>query len=443
MISCLKMSSSFFLYFALKIFLVLNISIVQSEIQTQSIDYWIGNISPRCAINIIYFNFTTDFSFTSTYHIPVIFIPLAHDPTLKARDGYFKKHKFYNASLRFMKSECYFSLIYYKIHPNLITTSLEDLTIIDTWISNIAYGFLYWPPYESNVTYCVVLYHGVESKVGSLTEWIGFRPEISLALIYLSPNRLNHGYTVYCRTPSTTVQVAGTSNEHDVISHVDQEFMDSCSNQFTVVGVAEQYQYNVYDPLLLVTEHEVITKMFSKINVSITSRSKMGNRYDHIPLILLNNNQHSFSFFQTFDNSIRIFTCYSAPFLSFHFYISAFEKRVWISVIVTGMLLAAFLNWHIHRNINKKLSFSSMLFYFSIFMEEPYSIPLSIRNNKVYRTASILWLLTAIVLTNTYVSHVISELNAPLNGENLSNIDDLSTNKSNVTPEEIFSLDTI
>jgi len=58
-------------------------------------------------------------------------------------------------------------------------------------------------------------------------------------------------------------------------------------------------------------------------------------------------------------------------------------------------------------------------------MEESYSIPKIIGRNKVYRVATILWLLTAIVLTNIYVSHVISGLNAPLEGEKLRKFEDM------------------
>jgi len=125
------------------------------------------------------------------------------------------------------------------------------------------------------------------------------------------------------------------------------------------------------------------------------------------------------AYFLTFDNSIRFFTCYSYPALSFHFYVSSFQLQVWIAIILSGMLIATFLKCYIYYNISKTLNFSTAMFYFSIFMEESYSIPSKIGKNKVYRTATILWLLTAVVLTNTYISHVTSGLNAPLTGEKL------------------------
>jgi len=71
-----------------------------------------------------------------------------------------------------------------------------------------------------------------------------------------------------------------------------------------------------------------------------------------------------------------------------------------------------------------------VLLYFSIFVEESYSVPSKLNNNQVYRIATGLWLLTAVVLTNPYISHVISELNAPLKGTKLKTLERLFPNIS-------------
>jgi len=62
-------------------------------------------------------------------------------------------------------------------------------------------------------------------------------------------------------------------------------------------------------------------------------------------------------------------------------------------------------------------------------MEESFSIPSIIGNNKIYMSARILKPLIAIILTNIYVTLAISGLNAPLVGEKLEN-DDLYGNSS-------------
>jgi len=110
---------------------------------------------------------------------------------------------------------------------------------------------------------------------------------------------------------------------------------------------------------------------------------------------------------------------------------------VWISVFVSAVLLATFLNCHIYYNISKTLHFPSLLLYFSIFVEESFSIPSIIEKNKVYRMVTIFWLLTAVVLTNLYNSHVISELNSPLKGAQLTSMADLYGSSNNDTLKKI------
>jgi len=413
---------------------------VQLRIPVESIDYWIGNISPRCALSIIYIKFTTDFTFNSTHDIPVMLIPLIHYPEFRSRIEYLQTHKFFNSSLRFLKAECYFSVIYYKTSPyyKRLPKDDSDNQIVRNWLSSIAYGFPYWEYFDSNSTYSLILYHGKDSN-DKMKLWLGFTKEFSMALIFL-PHRITHTYTVYCRHPSTKFEVAVQSVPSHTVSLVNQKFMNSCSGPYRFVGVAEQNIWGDYDPLSLVSEHEVITYMLLKINASIALHFSLEDRWTDppvIPIIIINDNSYALFMYPIFDSSIRVFTCYSPPVLSFHFYISAFERHMWISIVLVGVVLATFLNLHIHYNINKNLNFSSLLLYFSIFMEESFSIPTILQKDKVYRVATILWLLTACVLTNIYISHVISGLNSPLQGEKLTNINDLYEKTTNETDDEL------
>jgi len=104
---------------------LLLIQIVTSNelIQTESLDYWIGSISPRCAINVIYYNLTNDFIFNSTYNIPVMFVPLPYYRDWHSRLTYLKHNKFFRSSLRFLRAECFFSVIYYKFSQSFISRS--------------------------------------------------------------------------------------------------------------------------------------------------------------------------------------------------------------------------------------------------------------------------------------------------------------------------------
>jgi len=115
-----------------------------AQIQTSSIDYWIGNISPRCAVNIIYYNFTNDFIFNSTHNTPVMLVPLKYYNNFNRwpRQIYLMKTKYFNSSHRFPRAECYFSIIYYELSNHLKnTTSDDDPYILQDWLRYIAYGF--------------------------------------------------------------------------------------------------------------------------------------------------------------------------------------------------------------------------------------------------------------------------------------------------------------
>jgi len=133
-----------------------------AQIPTDSIDYWIGNISPRCAINIIYYQLTNDFTFNSAHNIPVMLVPLKYYDTLKSRRKFLKN--LYNSSIRFMKAECYFSVLYYKPLNNDKISSNIDLMDINLFhlITHIAYGFIGSEKYDSNLTNCLILYYGNE-----------------------------------------------------------------------------------------------------------------------------------------------------------------------------------------------------------------------------------------------------------------------------------------
>jgi len=407
---------------------------VPAQIPTDTVDHWIENISPKCAIYILYFNFTNDFHFNSTHAVPVMLAPLNYSPENKNYHDYLPNQKFYNSLLRFMKAECYFSILYYKLMINVATAGSDDLFLyrLVTFIFNgffkkskpdqtWAVNLINTP--NVNSTFCLVLYYGrdMQDEDSRFKTLIQKGREMNLALVYLS-NSSTSRYNVYCKTPSK-LQVLPWNVLNEVKSIVDQKFMVACSSKYTAILVKEHYLYGVYDAERLVYEHEIVRSMFLKENISMPSKNGACAGCPRLIMSDIQLARQTFSFFPTFDNYIRFFTCYSYPVLSFHFYVSAFEIRVWIAMMLSGVLLSTFLKCHIYYNLSKTLNFSTLLFYFSIFMEETYSIPSKIRNDKVYRTATILWLLTAIVLTNSYISHVISGLNAPLAGKKLGNND--------------------
>jgi len=137
---------------------------VQAQIPTNSMDYWIGNISPRCAVNIFYFNLTNDFIFNSVHNIPVTLSSLNFYHEYEEIKNYLRNHQFKNISLRFIKAECYFTILYCKKLNDHSEDSYLNNSYVHTFIENIAYGFPDEELSDSNSTYCLILYHGSDSN---------------------------------------------------------------------------------------------------------------------------------------------------------------------------------------------------------------------------------------------------------------------------------------
>jgi len=116
-------------------------------------------------------------------------------------------------------------------------------------------------------------------------------------------------------------------------------------------------------------------------------------------------------------------TCYREPLLSFHMYSSPFVINLWISLVLGIIFVSAFMNVYIyfyHKDIAS--SFSSTLLSISLLANVSYYIPKSLWESNVFIFACTPWILTTMILSNCYQSLVISEINAPMEGQRLSNV---------------------
>jgi len=166
---------------------------------------------------------------------------------------YFRTPILRHFSERFLKSQCYFTFLYYKTSPPNFNTNAgalreEDSKILEHWVTRYAYGFTGWDRRtESTITYCVVLYHACgdddddDNKPNSILNG-SWRMHITVALIYLPSNSsIKSGqYAVYCKTPTSGSYVATSVVTYEAsTSMVNPEFMDSCSYTDKLVGLSE------------------------------------------------------------------------------------------------------------------------------------------------------------------------------------------------------------
>ncbi|OXA49346.1 hypothetical protein Fcan01_15874 [Folsomia candida] len=121
--------------------------------------------------------------------------------------------------------------------------------------------------------------------------------------------------------------------------------------------------------------------------------------------------------------SFRFLTCYSETELSFEFYVKPFQWQVWVSILLSILIIAGFLK--VHDSL--RTSFSAFFNVIGVLLEEAYSAPSTLWKSEPFRIVLISWLLMCIVLTNAYMGVAITDLSSPLKSKSLSTFSDLKT----------------
>jgi hypothetical protein len=124
----------------------------------------------------------------------------------------------------------------------------------------------------------------------------------------------------------------------------------------------------------------------------------------------------------------KFLSCFSKPVVKFEMYVKPFQVEVWFSMLLCCSLIAVLISLY---NMKLKLSesFSPYFFFVSTLFEEPYSVPSVLWNNRVFKTVTITWLLTAMIFTNLYIGLMISDVTSPLQGQRLVSFDEVLDTK--------------
>lgn len=125
-------------------------------------------------------------------------------------------------------------------------------------------------------------------------------------------------------------------------------------------------------------------------------------------------------------SSFRFLTCHSEPELSFEFYLKPFQWQVWVAIILSVLLIVAFL--HFYGILNPyPTSFSPVFQIIGILLEEALSAPSTLLKSQPFRIVLISWLLMSIILTNAYIGVAITDLSSPLKLKSISKFEHLKT----------------
>jgi len=405
-----------------------------SSIPINNIDYWIGSISPRCVVNIIYARNTDEFTFRSSRDVPVTLIPLEHNNT---NVTFWDNHKFSRWSFAILNPECYYSLILYKrstqeskLHDNQATLLL--------WIRFIAHS-VGTEPFDFR--FSLLLYYGNEKSSKKLRhELEGFNIP-ALTIIYLAEDSRNV-YKIWCKQNETFSSVFTEQNiRHQITSVLNiKELFRVCSEQAFFGVILDGMVVKDISKIPSDPERKIITNIFRITNYTFVTSFRDDVAY---PMIVVNEQYYTRRSYELFDRSIRIFTCHTVPVLSFYFYVSAFDIYCWVLIVLCWILLGLFLHCYLHYSQGNQTKFSPWFYYLGVVIEESYNIPSKILDDKIYQISSCMWLMTGIVLTNIYISNVIAGLNAPLGGTKLETFDSLlpSENAGNITElDELYNL---
>jgi hypothetical protein len=123
------------------------------------------------------------------------------------------------------------------------------------------------------------------------------------------------------------------------------------------------------------------------------------------------------------DTTTRFLSCYALPILSLQMYIQPFQVNVWITLFVFGSCITIFIYLY-NRRFQLSQSFNPFFFFLSTLVEEPYSVPTALWKNRVFKTITIPWLLTAVIFSNLYAGLMISDVTAPRRSKILTSFDD-------------------
>ncbi|OXA45859.1 hypothetical protein Fcan01_18949 [Folsomia candida] len=106
-------------------------------------------------------------------------------------------------------------------------------------------------------------------------------------------------------------------------------------------------------------------------------------------------------------------TCYTEPYISFYFYFSPFQYKLWVVLAISIVTIVSITTTAVHY-LREKQHFSAWLFVLATLFEETGFLPSKIEKHTFFRFTLGTWCLMSVILTNCYNGIMITELNAPL-----------------------------
>jgi len=379
-------------------------------------------ISPQCWIKVIFDSSTGTFSRVPYGIFPIVIIPIYenfHSFNLGNKNDTLKHYsRLKGVNLALLKSECIFNILLLQDFP--LKPNPGEINWYSKWLNLIVASIMSANDRGPDVRpYCVISFNVRPN------EFILRKSKIS---------KLIQRYILIYRNESIKQNevLCGNYNQIRICNHANVSnvvnLIDSCVIQNENICVRYQLLKCLQD---LETQKGFRIKTAREIlriaNASVAKKKKKSTSHYFIAVSLQKTRGDNILVL-LYKREVRMFTCYSPPFVSFHMYISSFDSIIWILLICTGLTLTGFLSLHIRYNTREIKSLAPLLFCFSVFTEESFSIPRKLAQDRVYRISTVSFVLFSVIVTNTYLCKVIAELNSPLKGTMLRNIREMQEN---------------
>jgi len=122
-------------------------------------------------------------------------------------------------------------------------------------------------------------------------------------------------------------------------------------------------------------------------------------------------------------DSIKLFTCYEKPRVSFYMYVSPFDTdtTVWLLFLIHAG--AVWLVFEVFVHIQQlHSSYSPLLFILGTVIDEAYVAPKKLRRLATFKVLVLPWILGSMLLSSCYQSILVATLNSPLASESMKSV---------------------
>lgn len=170
----------------------------------------------------------------------------------------------------------------------------------------------------------------------------------------------------------------------------------------------------------------ILQNIFSNENTSLFAY--LSKRYHVKPTILVEtelNDIYKFDhWIQLGTHGYSFVTCYSEDVITFDFYVTRFQTKLWYALLATYICLTLALSFWLFWNMFKG-AFCPWMYVLGALLEDGVPLPGKIEKSSFFRVIFGCWIIVCVLFSNFYNGLMIKDLNAPLHAMSVITFRDL------------------